>query len=283
MTAERKDHSKSEQASEIIRNLYLARFTQHAMRCVSMSLASSYMDADISDATILWEETAAYPLLKLATELQHIESELVVNDTTTLIAYSDFVQLKARELVENAGTQGGLKAKWLPEILSKCREVAVKGCLQIVGDKCLDVGALDGLSELAAAAYSNYETSKLRNLEVHLTRARAFTLKAIELFTVQLQELHQSPKAAGFSYFERVKEFAPVLFVATSVYALVADEDVATIESQDGIAAQIRKQFSVTDKLSQAAQAECNQMLELCLSDSLIAGNQALGRQLEAT
>jgi hypothetical protein len=286
MTAERKDHSESEQASEIIRNLYLARFTQHAMRCVSMSLASSYMDADITGASIRWEDTAACPLLKLVTEFQDPESGLVVKDERMLNSYSEFVQTKVSEFVMIAGAPGGLQANWVPESLVKFREFATRVCLPLLpgtGDRRLESDTLDGLSELAAVAFTTLESSKMRSLRAHLTISRAFTLKAVEQFTTRAQELHQGQQTAAFSYFESFKAFAPLLYVASSIYELVGDRDIDSLDALNSHLAKIRRQFSATDELHQAAQEECNQMLELCLSDSFMAGNQALGRQLEAT
>ncbi len=286
MKSERKDYSKSKQASEIIQNLYLARFTQHALRCSSMSLASSYMDADISGASIRWDDTAASPLLKLVTELQHLESEFFVKDQKTLHAFSDFVQTKVSEIVESAGKPWGLNAKWVPEILVKCRELATRVCLPVLpgtGDRRLDPGTLDGLSELAAVAFATLESSKMRSLRAHLTISRAFLLKAVEQFTTRAKELHRGQQTVAFSFFECFKEFAPLLYVASSVYELVGDREIDSLDALNSHLAQIRRQFSASDELQQAAQEECNQMLELCLSDSFMAGNQALGRQLETT
>lgn len=286
MTSGRKDHSESKKASKIIQELYIARFTQHALRCASMSLASSYMDADISGASIRWEDTAACPLLKLVTELQHLESEFFVKDQKTLHAFSDFFQTKVSELVESAVAPGGLQAKWVPEILVKCREFATRACLPVLprtGDRSLEPSTLDRLSELGAVAYATLETSKMRSLRAHLTISRAFTLKAVEQFTTRAQELHQGQQAVAFSYFECFKEFAPLLYVASSVYELVGDREIDSLDALNSHLAQIRRQFSASDELQQAAQEECNQMLELCLSDSFMAGNQALGGQLEAT
>jgi hypothetical protein len=247
-----------------------------------MSLASIYMDADISGASIHWEETAACPLLKLVTELQHIESELILNETTTLRSCRDFVQMKLNECVEGAGKPGGLKAKWLPEILAKCHEVAMKECSQIVSDKHLDAATLNGLSELAEAAYKTLETTKLHSLRVHFSIARAFTLKAVEQFATRAQELRPGQQAAGFSYFDSFKEFAPLVCVASSIYEFVADKDITSLDALERYVAQIRQQFSATEELSKAAREESHQMLELCLSNSLIAGRLALERHLEA-
>lgn len=286
MTSGKKDYSESNRASEIIQDLYLARFSQHALRCASMSLASSYMDADFSGVSIRWEDTAACPLLKLFTELQHLESKLVVKDQKTLHAFSDFVQTKVSEFVEITGAAGGLQAKWVPEILVKCREFATRACLPVLpgtGDRSLDLGTLDGLSKLAAVAYATLETSKLRSIRVHLSITRAFILKAVEQFTTRAKELHRGQQAVAFSYFECFKEFAPLLYVASSVYELVGDREIDSLDALNSHLAQIRRQFSASDELQQAAQEECNQMLELCLSDSFMAGNQALGRQLETT
>ena len=286
MTSGKKDYSESKKASEIIQDLYLARFSQHALRCASMSLASSYMDADFSGASIRWEDTAACSLLNLVSELQHFESEPVVNKAATLQAYSELVQTKVSEFVEIAEAPGGIQAKWVPEILVKCREFATRACLPVLpgtGDRSLDPGTLDGLSELAAVAYATLESSKMRSLRAHLTITRAFTLKAAEQFTNRALEMHQGQQTAAFSYFESFKEFAPLLYVASSIYELVGDKDIDSLEALNSHLAQIRRQFSATDELQQAAQEECNQMLELCLSDSFMAGKQVLGGQLEAT
>jgi hypothetical protein len=250
-----------------------------------MSLASRYMDADISGASIRWQDTAACSLLKLVTELQHLETKFVVNDTTILHTYSEFVQTKVSEFLESAGTSGGLKAKWLPEILVKCREFATRACLPVlqgIGEKQLEAGTLDGLDEFAAVAYATLEASKLRSVQVHLTFTRAFTLKAVEQFSARAHELHQGQQNAAFSYFESFKEFAPLLSVASSVYELVGDKDIDSLDAMNSHLAQIRRQFSATDELQQSMQKQCNQMLELCLSDSFMAGYQALGQQLAA-
>lgn len=94
--------------------------------------------------------------------------------------------------------------------------------------------------------------------------------------------MHQSQKMTGFSYFESFKEFAPLVYVVSSIYEFVADKDITSLDALERYVAQIRQQFSATEELSKAAREECHQMLELCLSNSLIAGRLALERHLEA-
>jgi hypothetical protein len=104
----------------------------------------------------------------------------------------------------------------------------------------------------------------------------AFTMKAIELFTSRIQEIHQLPKPTGYSFFERFKEFAPLIWVASTVYELVSDSDIVSLEVLYSYLAQFRRQFSATDELEREAQEQCGQMLELCLSYSFTAGKNAL-------
>jgi hypothetical protein len=192
--------------SKILKDLYLALFTQNALRNVSRSLASIYMDADISGECIQWECTAACSILQLITKLRKFSSGPHVCDANTLHAYSDFFRLKVRESVEHSRALGGLNPKWLPEILIKCQEVATKACLPMVNERSLDVNSMHGLfglEELVVDAYRSMETNELLSLNIHFEIVHAFTMKAIELFTSRIQEIHQLPKPTGYSFFER--------------------------------------------------------------------------------
>ncbi|WNO03955.1 hypothetical protein [Rhodoferax mekongensis] len=280
MTSGTRDFSKSEQASEIIKELYLALFTQNALRNASSGLAGIYMDADISGENIQWEDTAACSLLQLLTKISKIRSEQRVCDARTLDAHSAFFQSKVIEFIELSQGPGALKLKWLPEILAKCQEFATKGCQPFIGCNDFRTYILYGLDELVAETCANMETGKLLSLKVHLAITRAFTSKAIELFTVQIQRIHLGPKAAGFSYFQSHQEFVPLLYVASTVYELVADDDIVSLENLYSYLAQIRWQFSVTDALGPEAEKKCNQLLELCLIDSYEAGKLVIVKSL---
>lgn len=284
MTSESIYQPEVEIKSKIIKDLYLALFTQNALRNVSRSLAGIYMDADISGESIRWEDTAACPILQLITKLQKFRSELLVCDANTLHAYSNFVQLKVGESVECTGSLGRLNAKWLPEILIKCQEVATKACLPMVNDTCLGVNSIHGLcglQQLVADVYCSMENRELLSLKIHFEIAQAFAIKAIKLFTSRVQEMHKPPELAGFSFFDKLNEFAPLIWVASTVYELAADSDIASFEALNSYIAQIRRQFSAINELDREAKEQCGQMLELSLSDSLAAGKNALARHFE--
>jgi hypothetical protein len=262
---------ESEKRSEIIRNLYVALFTKNALSNACMNLTMHYMDADRSKVDPNWEGTAAFSLLAAVTWLNSMKTRELIEDSGALNAFSDFVQSGMNAFFETHAKGVGLNAKWLPEILAKCQELARQGCLDAMENTNHDTDARQGVTALTTDVYESMLTNRLRSVVTLDSVSRAFTLKAIELFTNQMQLMHLEANVGKTSFFEGFKEFTPLLWVAGTVYDLTPDRDIVSTDDLACFITLIRRQFSATDELSLEAMKRCNQMLEKCLDESEIA------------
>lgn len=282
MTSGITDALEFAKSSKIIQDLYLALFTQNALRNVNMSLAITYMDADIKGTSIQWEETSACPLLKVVNELQGVQYEQFVKDPATLHAYSRFVQSKVLTFIASDLGPKQPNTVMLSQILVKCQEFATNNCHPLVSVNHLGTGNALLLSELVASTCASTDSDKLRSVRVQLAVIRAFTATATELFAAQAREWHRNVNDAGPSYFESFKEFAPLLYVARAITELVTDKEITTSADLHSYLAQIRQQFTATDELSSQAQQICNELLERCLFEARNAGTRIWEEQTTA-
>jgi hypothetical protein len=259
----------------LVREIYISLYANTLASKASQRAASAYIDGS---------ETAfeAIALLKISSLLLKTESDFQVDNANTLQQFSELIQRKVLDFFETNGSPELFGCIPLEIGLANCRDIALHECRFIIGQAGDTDESHFFISEVAKEAISTGGPEALRGIWSQVLAAKAFLLRAVELFAEALQGIGNSKETNKYENLRKYRAFDPLLWVADSLFDTLPEEEINSLESLDIYFDVIRAEFPLLHSQSTAQDEHCIELLEQCLSEARVAGVAAFRMTLVA-
>lgn len=259
----------------LVREIYISLYANALAAIASKLAGTAYIDGSETDL-------GASALLKISSLLLKTESDFEVEDASTLQQFSELIQCKVLDYLETSGSSEPLRSIPLEAGLAHCRDIALHECRFILGQAGDTDESHFFMTEVAKEAISSGRPEALRGIWPQVLAAKAFLLKAVELFAEALQGIGNSKEANKYENLRKYRAFDPLLGVADSLFDTLPDEEINSLESLDRYFDVIQAEFPLLNSQSTAQDEHCIELLEQCLSEARVAGVAAFRMTLVA-
>jgi hypothetical protein len=257
--------SKQITLPNLVREIYISLYANALASKASKLAASAYIDGSETDL-------GASALLKIASLLLKTESDFQVDNANTLQQFSELIQRKVLDFFETNGSSEIFGCIPLEIGLANCRDIALHECRFIIGQAGDTDESHFFISEVAKEAISTGGPEALRGIWSQVLAAKAFLLRAVELFAEALQGIGNSKETNKYENLRKYRAFEPLLWVADSLFDTLPEEEINSLESLDIYFDVIRAEFPLLNSESTAQDEHCIELLEQCLSGARVAG-----------
>ncbi|WNO03974.1 hypothetical protein [Rhodoferax mekongensis] len=224
----------------------------------------------------------ACDLLKISSLLLKTVPDFPIDDANTLQQFSDFIQRKVLDFVQTKESGEPIGSNSLQKELAKCRDISLHECRFIIGQAGDTDESHFFISEVAKEAISTGRPEALRGIWTQVLAAKAFLLRAVELFAEALQGIGNSKATDKYENFRKYRAFDPLLWVADTLFDTLPEEEINSLESLDIYFDVIRAEFPLLNSQSTSLDEHCIELLEQCLSEARVAGVAAFRMTLVA-
>jgi hypothetical protein len=260
---------KTSLTPHLFKEIYLSLYANTLVSKAGLRAGVAYIDGNKTDSV-------ACDLLEVSRMLLETAFNYQIDDANTLQQFSDFIQRKVIDFVQAKKSDASFDSNSLQNELAHCQERAFQECRFIFEQASGSYERFIELSELARTDISKDESQGYLSIQTQFLAARTFLMRAIDLFAEVLQDIKSSRECEPEASYQKFKAFAPLIWVANSLFDMALEEEIYSTRSLDKYLEAIRFQFPVLNSQSTAQDEHCIELLEQCLSEARAAGMHAL-------
>lgn len=255
--------------SNLLREIYVSLYANTLAFKASMRAGTAYIDGSETDLV-------ACDLLEVSSSLLKTAPDLPIDDANTLQQFSDFIQHNVLDFAQTKASGETTSSNSLQMELAHCQEIAIRECCFIFEQASGSYERYIEFSELTRTDISKDESQGYLSIQTQFLAARTFLMKAIDLFAEVLQDIKSSRECEPEASYQKFKAFAPLIWVANSLFDMALEEEIYSTRSLDKYLEAIRFQFPILNSQSTVQDELCLELLEQCLSEARAAGIYAL-------
>jgi len=260
---------KTSLTPHLYKEIYLSLYANTLASKAGLRAGVAYIDGSETDSV-------ARGLLEISNWLMEKAFNFQIDNANTLEQFRDFIQHKVTDFVQAKKSDVSFGSNSLQKELAHCQDIALQECRFIFEQAGGSYEKYIEFSELAQTDFSKDESQGYLSIQTQFLAARTFLMRAIDLFAEVLQDIKSSRECEPEASYQKFKAFAPLIWVANSLFDMALEEEIYSTRSLDKYLEAIRFQFPELNSESTYQDRLCIELLEQCLSNARAAGMHAL-------